>query len=114
VIDIGCAQGELVKVLLSDGYDACGVDISQEQVELARGAGLSRVRHGDYREALVEQAGRFAAITATDFLEHLTKSEVLETLDRIIQALIPGGSLLLACPTPSVHWAVTSATAIHP
>jgi 2-polyprenyl-3-methyl-5-hydroxy-6-metoxy-1,4-benzoquinol methylase len=98
VIDIGCGQGDLVKVLLSDGYDASGVDVSPEQVELARTAGLSQVRHGDYREALDERAGRFAAITATDFLEHLTKGEVLETLDRIVQALAPGGIFVARVP----------------
>ena len=32
VIDIGCGQGQLVKLLLADGYDAHGADISQGQV----------------------------------------------------------------------------------
>ena len=40
VVDIGCGQGELVRLLLADGYDAEGIDVSPEQVALARAAGL--------------------------------------------------------------------------
>lgn len=97
-IDIGCGQGELVKVLLADGYDARGVDISPEQVELARAVGLGRVRHADYRDALAERPSGFAVITATDLLEHLTKEEVLDTFDRIVQALIPRGVFVARVP----------------
>jgi cyclopropane fatty-acyl-phospholipid synthase-like methyltransferase len=87
-----------VKVLLADGYDARGVDISPEQVELARAVGLGRVRHADYRDALAERPSGFAVITATDLLEHLTKEEVLDTFDRIVQALIPRGVFVARVP----------------
>ena len=52
VVDIGCGQGELVRLLLADGYDAEGVDVSPEQVAIARASGLDRVRQGDYRSVL--------------------------------------------------------------
>lgn len=45
VLDIGCSQGHLVKLMLSDGYDATGIDVSPEQV--ARAAGLDRIRQGN-------------------------------------------------------------------
>jgi 2-polyprenyl-3-methyl-5-hydroxy-6-metoxy-1,4-benzoquinol methylase len=98
VIDIGCGQGELVEVLAADGYDARGVDISAEQVDLAHAAGLGQVRQGDYRDELAERPSEFAAITATDLLEHLTKDEVLDTFDRIAQALMPGGVFVARVP----------------
>jgi 2-polyprenyl-3-methyl-5-hydroxy-6-metoxy-1,4-benzoquinol methylase len=100
VIDIGCGQGELVKLLLADGYDAHGVDVSPEQVAIARAAGLNRVRHGDYRNTLTEFHGQqqLAAVTATDLLEHLTKDEVLDTFDRIAEALCPGGVFVARVP----------------
>jgi SAM-dependent methyltransferase len=98
VIDIGCGQGELVKLLLADGYDAQGVDISPEQVAIARSAGLDRVRGGDYREILLEFSSQLAAVTATDLLEHLTKDEVLDTFDRVAQALLPGGVFVARVP----------------
>lgn len=57
VIDIGCGQGELVRQLLADGYDARGVDVSPEQVALAHSAGLNQVRPGDLSQP-VEAIGR--------------------------------------------------------
>jgi 2-polyprenyl-3-methyl-5-hydroxy-6-metoxy-1,4-benzoquinol methylase len=98
VIDIGCGQGELVRLLLADGYDAEGVDVSPEQVALAQAAGLGCVREGDYRDILRHRTGRVAAVTATDLLEHLTKCEVLDTLDRVAAALVPGGVFVARVP----------------
>jgi 2-polyprenyl-3-methyl-5-hydroxy-6-metoxy-1,4-benzoquinol methylase len=91
VVDLGCGRGELVRLLQADGFDAEGIDISPEQAELARAAGIERVRLGDFRAVLGGQPGRYAAITATDLLEHLTKPEVLSTFDDVALALAPGG-----------------------
>lgn len=98
VIDIGCGQGRLVKLLLDDGYDAQGVDISAEQVAIAHAAGLDSVRHGDYRALLAEGRGKLAGVTATDLLEHLTKDEVLDVFDRVAAALAPGGVFIARVP----------------
>jgi 2-polyprenyl-3-methyl-5-hydroxy-6-metoxy-1,4-benzoquinol methylase len=98
VLDIGCGQGALVRLLLADGYDAEGVDVSPEQVAVARAAGLDRVQGGDYRAVLEEGPGRYAAVTATDVLEHLTKQEVLDTFDRVAAALMPGGVFIARVP----------------
>ncbi len=98
VLDIGCGQGELVRLLLADGYEAEGIDVSPEQVALARAAGLGRVRQGDYRDLLESRPGRLAAVTATDVLEHLTKHEVLDTFDRVAAALAPGGVFVARVP----------------
>jgi 2-polyprenyl-3-methyl-5-hydroxy-6-metoxy-1,4-benzoquinol methylase len=98
VLDIGCGQGELVGLFLADGYDAEGVDISPEQVSLAHRSGLSQVRQGDYRDVLTGRAGQLAAVTATDLLEHLAKHEVIQTLDLVAAALVPGGVFVARVP----------------
>jgi 2-polyprenyl-3-methyl-5-hydroxy-6-metoxy-1,4-benzoquinol methylase len=98
VVDIGCGQGDLVRLMLADGYEASGVDVSSEQVALARAAGLELVQEGDYREALASRAGQFAAVVATDILEHLTKPEVLETFDLVAAALMAGGVFIARVP----------------
>jgi SAM-dependent methyltransferase len=98
VLDIGCGQGELVRLMLADGFDAVGVDVSPEQVALAHSIGLDRVRHGDYRDLLADSSGRLAAVTATDLLEHLMKDEVLDTFDRAFRALAPGGVFIARVP----------------
>jgi 2-polyprenyl-3-methyl-5-hydroxy-6-metoxy-1,4-benzoquinol methylase len=98
VVDIGCGSGELVRCLLADGYDAAGIDISPEQVSVARASGLRQVSHGDYRELLLERPGQLAAVTATDLLEHLTKPEALATFDAVAAALKPGGRFVARVP----------------
>ena len=91
VVDLGCGHGELVRLMQADGYHAEGIDISPEQAALSCAAGVTGVRQGDFRTLLAEQPARYAAITATDLLEHLTKPEVLRTFDDVAAALTPGG-----------------------
>jgi len=91
VVDLGCWHGELVRLMQADGFDAEGIDISPEQAALARAAGVPRVRQGDFRTILAERPAYYAAITATDLLEHLTKPEILQTFDDVVAALAPGG-----------------------
>lgn len=98
VLDIGCGQGHLVRLMCADGYAAEGIDISPEQVAIARAAGVTQVREGDYREALADRPGRLAAVVATDLLEHLAKDEVLDSFDRILLALAPGGVFVARVP----------------
>jgi 2-polyprenyl-3-methyl-5-hydroxy-6-metoxy-1,4-benzoquinol methylase len=98
VVDIGCGQGHLVSLLHGDSYDACGVDVSPEQVAIAHSCGRDQVSHGDFREILLSRSGQFAAVTATDLLEHLEKDEVLDTFDCIAEALKPGGRFVARVP----------------
>ena len=98
VVDIGCGQGALVRLLLADGYAAAGIDVSPEQVSLAHAAGLDQVRLGDYRDILGGRMADLAGIVATDLLEHLTKEEVLATFDSAAAALRPGGVLVARVP----------------
>jgi 2-polyprenyl-3-methyl-5-hydroxy-6-metoxy-1,4-benzoquinol methylase len=98
VADIGCGRGDLVRLLQADGFDAEGIDISPEQVALARAAGVPRVRQGDFRAVLAAHPAHYAAITATDLLEHLTKPEVLATFDDVAAALAPGGVFVARVP----------------
>jgi 2-polyprenyl-3-methyl-5-hydroxy-6-metoxy-1,4-benzoquinol methylase len=98
IVDIGCGQGHLVRLLLADGFDAAGIDVSPEQVAIAQAAGPDRIKKGDYHQILAECPRQFAAVVATDLLEHLTKPEVLETFDRVAGALIAGGVFIARVP----------------
>jgi 2-polyprenyl-3-methyl-5-hydroxy-6-metoxy-1,4-benzoquinol methylase len=98
LLDIGCGQGELVRLLLADGFDAWGVDISPEQVDLARSAGLDRAVHGDFHAYLRASAGEWDAVVATDVLEHLTRAELVTVFDEVRQALRPGGTFVARVP----------------
>ena len=98
VLDIGCGQGDLVRLLLADGYDTEGIDISPEQVALANASGLSQVKHGDFHDRLSSNTETYGAVIATDVLEHLAKDEVLRTFELVRQALRPGGLFVARVP----------------
>ena len=98
VVDLGCGRGALVRLMQLDGYDAEGIDISPEQAALARAAAVAQVRQGDFRAVLAAHPGHYAAITATDLLEHLTKPEILRTFDDVAAALTPGGVFVARVP----------------
>lgn len=97
VVDLGCGQGQLVQQFLLHGYvRARGFDISPEQVDLAHAVGIPQVELGDYRDGF--DGSQVDVVTATDFFEHLTRSEVLEACDEVRAALMPGGMLILRVP----------------
>jgi 2-polyprenyl-3-methyl-5-hydroxy-6-metoxy-1,4-benzoquinol methylase len=98
VLDIGCGQGDLVRLLRGDGFDAWGVDISPEQVEIARRSGLNQVELGDFHAHLDSTGNAWDAIIATDVLEHLDKAEVIRTFDHARQALRPRGVFIARVP----------------
>jgi SAM-dependent methyltransferase len=91
VVDPGCGRGEIARLLPADRFDAEGIDISPEPAALARAAGVARARQGGFRTILAAHPAHYAAITATDPLEHLTKPEILQRFDDVAAALAPGG-----------------------
>jgi 2-polyprenyl-3-methyl-5-hydroxy-6-metoxy-1,4-benzoquinol methylase len=98
VLDVGCGQGELVRLLHLDGFEAHGVDASPEQVGIARAAGCGDIALGDVFEYLESSRDSWTAILATDVLEHLGKEEVLRLFDHAHAALVPGGVFAARVP----------------
>lgn len=98
VLDIGCGQGGLVRLLRDSGFDVKGIDVSPEQVRVAHAAGLNEVELGDFHAYLASSHGSFDAVIATDVLEHLGKEEVLRSFDHVHQALKPGGLFIARVP----------------
>lgn len=101
ILDVGCGGGQMLQVMQRLGYRSVqGVDLSEQQVEKARAAGLE-VRRGDALQALRENTNHWDLILAIDILEHLQKGEALEFLEAAHAALRPGGRLVLQMPNPS-------------
>jgi 2-polyprenyl-3-methyl-5-hydroxy-6-metoxy-1,4-benzoquinol methylase len=98
ICEVGCGHGGLLYGLKRLGYtNMVGVDVSAEQVELARKI-WPNVVQGDAIEFLQNHPSSFDLITAFDFLEHFRKVEILLVLDALYAALRPGGRLILATP----------------
>src|SRR5438874_4540220 len=78
IIDVGCGNGRLVWWLQHIGYDdAEGIDVSGEQVEIARGLGVANVQKADLRAYLGGQPAAYDAIIMRDVLEHFTRPDIV-------------------------------------
>jgi SAM-dependent methyltransferase len=99
IVDLACGHGILVKCLRDMGYrNVRGFDISGEQVEMARRLGIPNVEQQELRAALQGERESIDVIFLFDVLEHLTKDELLETLDIVNLALAPGGVVIVHVP----------------
>ncbi|MFQ5914082.1 MAG: class I SAM-dependent methyltransferase [Nitrospinota bacterium] len=99
ILDIGCGFGSFLYFLKKEGYrDVFGVDISPEQVEVARGLGINNAHCEDLEVFLQKHTGEFDCIAALDVIEHIGKEELFPILDAVQQALKPGGIFIMQAP----------------
>lgn len=98
IIDLGCGDGKLLYFFKQRGYtNVSGVDISPEQVKLARNV-ITTVTEGNLLEFLQANPNKFDLITGLDIVEHLTKEEVVQFLDECQRALCHNGRIILQTP----------------
>jgi SAM-dependent methyltransferase len=97
VLDVGCGDGRLTRMLFSPPVEA-GVDVNREEVARAQ-------RSGVYKQALCVSAATlpfrdrsFASVFSNCVLEHV--DGVDRALAEICRVLRPGGTLLTTVPTP--------------
>lgn len=99
ILDAGCGQGDLVKLIADRGWSHVGgVDASEEQVATARRRGVVNVIHGDIFEYSDAHAGAYDVVLAMDVLEHFDRREALGAFCAMRHMLAPGGSLILQVP----------------
>lgn len=104
ILDVACGGGKLLQFYLDCGYtDVHGVDVSPEQVTLARQV-TPNVTQADVLKYLAGQAERFDFMSGLDIVEHFRKDEVLAFLDLCHAALKPGGRLVLQTPNADSPW----------
>ena len=107
IIDLACGGGKLLYFFKRMGYlNTEGVDISPEQVKLARQVTAS-VAEADVLEWLEAHSSTFDLITALDLIEHFQKPEVLRFLDACYNALKPGGRLIIQTPNADSPWGMS-------
>jgi len=99
VIDIGCGNGGLVYWLRGLGYqNAEGIDISEEQVAVAKKMGIQNIQQADMFDYLKNKKGNFDLIFMRDIIEHIGKEDVLKVLEIIFSSLKSGGALIIQTP----------------
>lgn len=98
IADVACGSGRLLYFFLNLGYsDIVGVDISPEQVFIARQV-VPNITEGDVFDWLDDRKDSFDLIVGLDIVEHFTKVEALRFVDFCFSALRPGGRLILQTP----------------
>lgn len=104
IVDVACGGGKLLSFFKNMQYkNIAGVDISSQQVRLARQV-TPFVDEANILEWLEAHPSAFDLITGLDIIEHLDKSEVLRFLDASYGALKPGGRLILQTPNAESPW----------
>jgi len=102
ILDVGCGNGSLVWWLQRKGFaNAEGIDLSPEQIDIAKALGVANVQRADAITHLARNTRSYSTIVARDLLEHLKKEEILDLLDLCREALMPGGTLVVQVPNAS-------------
>lgn len=92
VLDVGCGEGRLLKLLKAGGVGAFGVDRSRRMLETAKDASVL----GD-AASLPFKSGTFGAVAALYMLYHLSEPEsALWEAHRVLRA---GGLFVAATPS---------------
>jgi 2-polyprenyl-3-methyl-5-hydroxy-6-metoxy-1,4-benzoquinol methylase len=99
IFDLGCGSGSLLSALSNEGFtNISGMDLSEEQVDLAHSLGVNAVKQGNGLEYLETCEKQFDVILGMDIIEHFTKDELVELLQKIKHALKPNGLAIFRTP----------------
>lgn len=99
VTELACGHGSFLWWLKERGFErVTGVDSSPEQIAFARQVGVSTCIQDAIRWLHEQPEQSQAALVGIDFLEHLSKDDVMELLHQSRRALSPGGRLILRYP----------------
>lgn len=91
ILDIGCGAGFLANALAAQGHDVTGIDMSRGSLKVARARPQSRPAGYGVADAyrLPFRDACFDAVSALDFLEHVTEPE--RVVAEAARVLKPGG-----------------------
>ncbi|MFQ5482518.1 MAG: class I SAM-dependent methyltransferase [Nitrospinaceae bacterium] len=104
VLDVGCGAGLFMAMLGRAKFtEVAGIEASPSQAALARRLSL-QVEEGDALTYLQGKKAVYGLITAFDLIEHLSPDQALQFLEVCLQALIPGGRLILQTPNGESPW----------
>lgn len=96
ILDVGCGIGNFGEL---DPQRIIGVDISDDEMAVARSKGLSVVK-ADITATLPFRPGGLDGVWCSHLIEHLHPHQVVALLHEFERVLRPGGTLVLRSPMP--------------
>lgn len=100
IVDIGCGRGEMLELLVAAGYDAIGVDMDSDMVELCREKGLSVVQDDAIHFLSKTDDDSLRGIFCAQVVEHLLTSELEELVELSYRKLLPSAVLVIETINP--------------
>jgi SAM-dependent methyltransferase len=100
VVDLGCGRGEWLELLREAGLRAQGVDTNRIFLERCRALSLEVIESDAVAFLRNAKRNSLGAITSFHLIEHLPHKILIAMLDAALQALRPGGVVILETPNP--------------
>lgn len=122
-LDLACGCGEFIHLLERAGYGhTSGVDLCEEELTQARPYVKGTLIHADVLDHLrTVESNSLDFITALNFLEHLSKDQLLATMNECRRVLRPDGTLVAMVPNAispfgcvTRYWDITHEWAFTP
>jgi len=99
VLDIGCGFGFALRALRKLGFNKIqGIETSAQQAKVAINAGFTVAVVNDSIDHLNALKNTFGVILLLDVLEHICGTLQIEFAQRVREALIPDGKVILTVP----------------
>jgi len=97
ILDLACGAGHFLFHLQAQGYaNSEGIDLSGQQLALARAMNVRNIKQADLFEFLPQSTAAYDMIVANDIVEHLHKPEIIRLLDLVHAALKSGGRVMIS------------------
>lgn len=106
ILDLGTGTGNFLFLLNNYGYrNLTGVDISGEQIEIAKElVPNADLRIGDIIDFLNQKESQYNLISGFDIIEHFTRQEAYDLMLKVNKALKPNGRVILQTPNAYSPW----------
>ena len=98
VLDLGCGDGDFVRMLVEQGIEVTGVDSDDKAFVAAEDNGLPIVQDDVFRFLRSLSPNTVDGIFCAHLVEHLAYDDVIELIGLSFEALMPGGVIVLATP----------------